>query len=76
MIIIIDKQKIIENTYAAIDLDNVQRSIDAWYFKLSICFRKASLSMVARDALSIVRVRYTGRASEDNDAGVLTGVGG
>lgn len=48
---------------AAMDLDNVQRSIEAWYFKLSICLRRASLSMVANVALSIPSPIYRRGAS-------------
>lgn len=41
---------------AAMDFDRGQRSIDAWYFMFSICFFKASLSMVA-NVLASIRVR-------------------
>lgn len=36
------------STYAAIDLDNGHRSIDAWYFMFSICFLSASRSIFAK----------------------------
>ena len=42
-------------TYAAMDFERGQRSIDAWYFMFSICFLRASLSMVASVLASIGR---------------------
>lgn len=36
------------STYAAMDFESGQRSIDAWYFMFSICFFRASRSMFAK----------------------------
>lgn len=49
-------EKMRKIAYAAMDFDKGQRSIDAWYFMFSICFFKASLSMVA-NVLASIRVR-------------------